>query len=298
MKLLATNNTAINIVFQNLNGYELPSNAQNVDLLDLPDGFGLNDLYKDGYLRTLYDSGDVSLWFENEYRIESDCSIGEHQKDPLSYNYKTELLNGYWYTPEFTIIDEGEKVGTLSKTEYYRNYIDESNKGELVLIVEEDYIIDDSDPSLFYTQRPAIEREKTWSLVYLNGDVNEVKVKRKKKKYNTRRKSHIEGVRRRKNVEEQLIDNVALAGILSGTMTDQNDAFDKLVGLQQSHENAFATWINSGRGTLYDDIANDTTHIWLDDTIPDNATNQSMIPWMIGKTFKNYIVEKLKGNIK
>jgi hypothetical protein len=304
MKLLVSNETAVNVVFEGLNGFVLNANEQDIDFLALPDGFGLYDIYKDGYLRSLYDAGNVSIWFENEYKVESDCSIGEHMKDPLSYNYKTELLNGYWYTPVFTIVEEGEKVGTLSKTEYYRDYIDDNDKGELILTVEESYTIDDSDTDLYFTQRQAVERDKTWKLSKLDGSIETVKIKHKIKKYNTRRKSHKEGIKRRKNVEEQLIDNVALAGILSGVFTGATDtdkknaAYDALVALEGDYENAFSAWINSGRGTLYDDIQGDTAHTWLGSTIPDNETTQATIQWMIGETFRSYIVEQLKGNIK
>ncbi len=176
--------------------------------------------------------------------------------------------------------------------------MNENDKGDLVLCVDESYVIDDSDTSIVFSARPAISRQKVWKLAKLDGTLETIKIKQKTKLYNTRRKSHEEGIRRRKNIEEQLIDNVALAGILSAVFADENDAYDKLVELQEAHENAFASWINSGRGSLYDDITNDTTHTWLTSTIADNENTQAECDWMIGLTFKSYIVEKLKGNIK
>lgn len=124
------------------------------------------------------------------------------------------------------------------------------------------------------------------------------------KVYNTRRKQHKEGIKRRDNIEEQLIDNIGLAGILSGAFTgsnqleQQSDVFNKLTNLQKTYNDSFSAWKNSGRGSLYSDIENDSQFSWLDLTVPDNQTTQELIPWIIGLTLKDYIVKKLKGEIK
>ena len=57
-------------------------------------------------------------------------------------------------------------------------------------------------------------------------------------------------------------------------------------------------WISSGHGTIYDDLANDTGILWLDDTVVDDAYTQAMVPWMIGMSFKDYIVSKIKGEVQ
>lgn len=54
-------------------------------------------------------------------------------------------------------------------------------------------------------------------------------------------------------------------------------------------------WYNLQSG---DDIANDVDNTWLTTIIPDNGTTQAMCGWMIGMSLKDYIVEKLKGNIQ
>ena len=33
-------------------------------------------------------------------------------------------------------------------------------------------------------------------------------------------------------------------------------------------------------------------------TVEDNASTQGMVPWMIGLSFRTYIIDKLKGDIK
>ena len=45
-------------------------------------------------------------------------------------------------------------------------------------------------------------------------------------------------------------------------------------------------------------ILNDNDTTWLASTVADTPYTQAMCPWMIGLTFKNYISEKLKGNVR
>lgn len=233
------------------------------------------------------------------YEIQDDVDEHLMDKDFRSINYKIELNSGVAYTPVFIIHEEGANVGHLEKTEYYRDYVDENNKGTLVLVVEESYVIDNSDPSLNHTAKPVLQRTKTWRHVRKSdGQLEDTVVKTKTKIYDTRRKQHIEGNRRRENVVEQLIDNVALAGFLSGTFTTVDDAKEKLVALQELHASAFTGWKNSGRGSLIDVVENDVITTWLSDTVVDSPQTQAACSWMIGMTFRSYIQEKLKGNIK
>lgn len=245
---------------------------------------------------------ETALRKEGEYyEIQDDIDDSIKDKDFRNINYKTELKSGISYTPVFIIHDQGEFAGLINKTEYYRNFVDENNKGTLVLVVEEVYTIDNSDVTIPNTARPTTERTKTWKHVVKSSgtpqsDVN--KQKTKSKKYDTRRKRHKEGNRRRENIIEQLIDNIGLAGLLSGTFADVNEAHDSLTALQELHAASFSGWLNSGRGSLVDVIQNDATTTWLDSTVLDNASTQAMCSWMIGLTFRAYIQDKLKGNIK
>ena len=105
-----------------------------------------------------------------------------------------------------------------------------------MLTVEEVYTMDNSDPSLPHTAKPALERTKTWKHTKKSDGLPETdnaKTKVRNKKYNTRRKRHKEGNRRRENVMEQLIDNVGLGGVLSGAFASEDDAFDKLASIQK-----------------------------------------------------------------
>ena len=238
---------------------------------------------------------------DNGYEIEDDVDVQIKGKGVLSINYKTELKSNVAYTAEFIIHFSGLNAGLLDKTNYYRDYVDENDKGTLVLVVEEVYTIDDSEPTLPHSAKPAVERDKTWKHVRKSDGVpedNSSKQKVKNKKYNTRAKRHKEGNRRRQNIMEQLIDHVGLAGVLSGAFSDEQDAFEKLTQLQADHSAAFSAWKNSGRGPIYDDVTNDLTTAWLNTVVPDNASTQAMCAWMIGMNFRTYIVDKLKGNVK
>jgi len=231
-----------------------------------------------------------------EYRILLD--IEDNGKDFKSINYKNELKSGISYTPVFYFHDLGEFAGILEKTEYYKNYIDDANKGTLIVLVEEEYVIDNTDLTINYSARPVLSRTKTWKWVKDNGELDEINTKIKPKLYNTRKKRNIESVARRENIIQQLIDNVGLAGILSGAFTSPFDAYDKLTNLQEIHASAFSGWGASGRGSLIGVIETDTETTWLDTTIPDTPTTQAMCSWMIGLDFREYIQEKLAGNIR
>lgn len=245
-----------------------------------------------------------------EYEIELDVEGHISEKDIRTINYKTELNTFVSYTPEYTIHNEGSFSGLLDETCYYRGYVDESNKGVMVLCVKENYTIDSSDATLNNSGKPATERTKTWKYAKVGGGLDEKKTKVKTKKYNTRRKRHVEGIKRRDNILEQLVDNVGMSALLSGIFTSEGEAHEKLTALLQLHSSAFEGWKSSGRGTLYDDVLNDLTTDWLSSVIS-NATNQpepfrtviapieyTPVAHMMDMTMRSYIVEKLKGNIK
>ena len=236
--------------------------------------------------------------YNEDYRIMEDASEAAHHQDVYSINYKTELKSGVSYTPIYTISFEGETAGLLEKTEYYKDFVDSNSKGTLVLVVEENYVIDNSDPLLNHTAKTTTQRTKTWKQVKKDGSIEETSTKVKTKIYDTRRKRHIESERRRGNIIEQFIDHIGLAGLLSGTFANIDDAYDSLTALQELHASAFSGWLSSGRGSLIDVVENDTVTLWLDDVVADNPSTQAMCPWMIGLTFREYTQEKLKGNIK
>lgn len=232
--------------------------------------------------------------FPIEYLIQDDTLV---DKDFRSINYKTELKSGVHYNPVFTFHTSGSHSGLLEKTEYYKDFVDANNKGTLILVVEESYTLEDA-PQLYNSVTAVLSRTKTWKYATKpNGDLDEVNVKTKTKLYDTRKKRHDETIRRRDNILEQLIDNVGLAGVLSGTFANITEAHESLTDIQLNHAAAMDAWMSSGHGTIYDDIANDTNLTWLEETVANNPYTQAMVPWMIGLTYKYYIVEKIKGEI-
>jgi len=238
---------------------------------------------------------DASIDIPIEYIIEEDSDA---DKDFRSINYKTELKTGVSYNPVFTFHTSGAMSGLIEKTDYYKNFVDMDNPGTLVIRVEEVYTLEDA-PQLYNSGRAILSRIKTWKYATIpNGDLDEENVKTKVKLYDTRKKRHDETVRRRNNILEQLIDNVGLAGVLSGTFADVTDAHENLTEIQIVYSAAMDAWLSSGHGTVYDDIANDTQLPWLEDTVADNPYTQAKVPWMIGIKYKDYIVDKIKGNIQ
>jgi hypothetical protein len=217
--------------------------------------------------------------------------------DVASINYKIGLKSGVSYTPIYHFDSSGTYSGLINKTEYYKGYVDDNNMGQLILQVEENYTIDHSDTSLNYSGRPVESRSKKWTWYKSDGSLDTENTKEKTKIYNTRRKRKAEGVRRRENIIEQLIDNVGLAGVLSGTFTDEADAHEKLTLLTEKHANEFTGWQLSGRGSLFETVENDTETTWLSATVSNTAYTQAMVPHMIGMSYSYYIQEKLKGNI-
>jgi hypothetical protein len=230
------------------------------------------------------------------YRLleDSDPSLN---KDFKSINYKTELKSGIYYTPVYNIYTSGKYAGFLNYTEYYRNYVDSTNKGELVLIVEEEYQLDYSDDYYEHSARPVIGRTKTWKWVKTDNSIDTVNIKTKSKIYDTRVKRRIEGERRRQNIIEQLTDNVGMAGVLTGTFNGEIHAHEMLTILLEEHASDFTGWKTSGLGSLVDNINSNTSSTWLNEIVGDNPLTQQVLPWMIGMSYREYFIEKLKGNI-
>lgn len=282
--------------------------------LDVADYLGLDgsalDLQKDwswdfSVSTPVFRESPVNYTYEIQYDVNE--HIGE--KVFLDIDYKSELKTGIGYTPVFVIHDTGILSGLLNRTEYYRDYLDRNNRGSLVLVVEEVYVIDESDSTVYNSGKFAISREKKWKHVrQADGQIDEINIKVKPKLYDTRRKRGKEGQRRRENIIDQLIDNVGLAGVISGIFTNEADAHTKLTELLADHSAAFNAWKKSSRGSLYSDILNDTT-AWLLNSVS-SAANQPapyniMMPiattnvaHMQGLTLRDYMVSKIKGEIK
>jgi hypothetical protein len=233
-------------------------------------------------------------YFEYKILKDSDENLSKSFK---SINYKTELKSNISYTPIFKIHSSGQYAGFLNYTDYYKNYIDSNNPGEHILRVEEKYDLDFTNNNYENSARPTTGRTKTWKWVKSDGSLDEENVKVKYKLYDTRVKRRNEGERRRQNIIEQLTDNVGLAGILSGVFTGETHAHQMLTILLEEHAADFSGWKTSGLGSLVDNLNNNNTSTWLDNTVLDTPQTQYMCPWMIGMTFREYFIEKLKGNI-
>jgi hypothetical protein len=226
-------------------------------------------------------------------RIWDLCLSELRGREPKEIEYKKQLLDGESLYQSLSFTDDG----FLSTAKYYANYQDIQNLGDLTIETQETYVTNPSQSGLFPSQREPVSRNKIWTYYNLDGTV--YKTYSKPKVYDTRPKKAAEGEQRRTNIVNILVDNVGLAGVLSGVFSTPEDANVKLTSLLQSHSVALGNnYIKTGRGTIYDDIASDSTHAWLDMTVADNVGTNIYCAWMIGKTFREYVTLKLQGNIK
>jgi len=250
-----------------------------------------DDLVLDGLI-----SAHVPSVEEDEPLIFNIVNSHVKTKEFHDINYKTELLTNKKLHPKFFLTDDG----LLEKTEYYDGYQDDQNKGVLILLVEEVYVLNPAQSSLDKTAREVVSRTKKRKYANDSNDASKFhsKTKDSSKVYETRIKKEKEGKKRRENVVGKLTENVGLAGVLSGTFTSSEDANEKLTSLLSDHASALSVYNKTGRGTIQTDIQNDVSNTWLTNTVSDNASTQAMCPHMIGMKYKDYIKEKLKGNIK
>jgi hypothetical protein len=211
-------------------------------------------------------------------------------------DFKAELKTGV----NLHKVYEFDFAGKLVKTEYYHNYVDVANKGDLILVVERSHTMYPEDGSRFPSQKRLLSKQRTIKWVDLDGNIDEVNIKTTTIVYDTFEKYNKEGIARRNNIISALTKNVVTGGILSGIFTDADDGEDKLLDLMEFYSGEFASYMRSGKGTIFDKILNDIepTHGWFANVVPDTAQTQALCPFMIGLTFRNYMIDKLKGIVQ
>lgn len=277
--------------------YEFEEIRNSESIMDLLDA-GHVSLKKDGIV--VANSEDLSVLEVSTggnggdtYYIKTLVNIHVKEKDVRDINYKTELKSGN----KLHDVQEFSADGFLETTEFYDGYVDPSNKGNNAIKITETYTTDPAHASLYPSARAVETRNKTRAWYLTDGSLDELNIKTTTKNYDTQAKKNNEGQRRRNNIINKLTENTAMGGIFSGVFADGNDAHVKLVDLMELHSGAFSTYITSGRGHIYDDLTAESSVAWLDTVVLDTPYTQAMVPQMIGMTLRNYILEKLKGNI-
>jgi len=205
-------------------------------------------------------------------------------------DYKRNLLSGVKLHAKHTFSNSG----LLEKTEYYNGFVDDSNKGVLVLDVVSIWSVDQTET--IPVAADVIEREKERNWVNTNNEKNSKK-KKGKKKYDTLEKVQEEGKRRRKNAKGSTINKLGMALVLIGEANNAVEAQDIMIDLHHAYNADFSDYSESGKGGIYDSIDNDSTRAWLNEVVPDNPTNQFMIPEAVGKSLRTFTRDKLKGLI-
>ncbi len=262
------------------------------------------------------DTGDLEIVFQDSYddaessldETELDTLLSNHDNtdiefiihsmvdepmksfSPHNIDYKRQITSGLKLHPIF----EFDITGLLTKTTYYKDYVDAQNLGVEVLKVESNYVVDTNEPIKAAASVESRQTTRSWKLS--NGKYSK-KTKVTDKLYDTRDKKNNEGEKRRKNLRRITEDKMGTALVLTGQAVDPTDAEEKLTSFFETYSSAFYTWDASGKGSIYDDIDNDSVYVWMDAIVPDIPYTQALIPEAIGKTIREYSRDKLKGII-
>lgn len=258
--------------------------------------YGIQPLYLfkyDGSDVVGNDEENIMTYMGRGYKIYDLVNDELFEKNIHDINYQTELKSGI----KLHTIQTFTNDGLLDKTEFYNNYVDMNNKGDLILVVDESYIMIDNEDHLNLSARKVVERIKTRKWVKYDGSIDDVNVKITNKKYDTFAKRNSEGRRRRNNIVNYIYINIITAGVYSGIFTDVENGESELIDLMSDNNNDYNSYIASGKGHLIDAI-NTHSNAWLDSIVADNPYTQSLCSWMIGMTLRSYMIEKLKGNIQ
>lgn len=264
----------------------------------LEDAKQLEKLIDSEHEKSILESDAVAIRDGNIYSI-AEPEIVElsavNGKDHTAIDYITELKDGVkLHKEEVLKID-----GLVDIVTFYNNYVDAGNKGTEILTVEHVWNVDETET--IPAARKVLSRTKTRKWKTKDGNYH-TKQKVTTKLYDTEKKKNEEGKRRRENILFIAQGGIATILLLTGTSPDLDDAEGKLIDAFGVHANAIATYIKSGKGSIYDDITNDATSdpdlSWFDIVI--GATAQSALGLPAGwdtKNIREYIAEKLKGNI-
>lgn len=300
MKTIARTNTGLNVV--NLQN-DLSTSAQlsakfNYIQKYIPSSGDLEITFEDTYDETAGSADQLAL---DSVITNHDATIVDYviisvieeplsSHNPHSIDYTRQIKSGIKLHPVF----EFDQTGLLVKTTYYKDYVDAQNVGTEVLKVENVYAVDAAEPIKAAASVESRETTRSWKLT--NGEYS-TKTKVTPKLYDTTDKKNREGERRRKNLIRMVQEKMAAALLVTLNASTETEAEEELTSFFETYSSAFYTWDASGKGTIYDDIDNDTTYVWMDSVVPDIPTTQVMIPEAIGKTIREFSRDKLKGII-
>ena len=243
-----------------------------------------------------YDSilNNTSTLISNDDELEIDAiTKGVSHKDFKLRNYISELDNGFKLHPERTWLKEG----LIDVVTYYLGYVDESNKGTEILRVEHQWVLADDIEEPLKSAKKVKSRTKTRKWKKKSGNYHESE-KVTTKPYIEAGIIGAEGRRRRQNIMDMIQVGVVTILLIKQVSPDTADAEMKLIYATNYHATAMDIYSKSGKGPLYDDIANDNQHTWFNEIIGATAMSSLSLPtgWD-SKTIRDFIVEKLKGEI-
>lgn len=233
-------------------------------------------------------------------------------KDLTSIDYKNELDNYTRLKPKYFFSNDG----LLEKTEYYF-------EDELILEVSESYEYvegDEIDNSLMISERGIASRVKTWNYYLSDGTIDQSNYKVKEKFYDTLPQRIDVGKRRRTNIQLALSERAGTALIILGLFATSKLANDEMKSISTAYSNEFSEYDKYGTQEIINSINADVSILWFDTSIPtnndiadllsNNVITQQQHDNMVGAfalydlsslqglTFREYFIQKLKGEIK
>jgi hypothetical protein len=118
------------------------------------------------------------------------------------------------------------------------------------------------------------------------------------KLYDTTKKRNMEGRRRRDTALVLTQGGLATILLVNGLAADLNAAIDMMIEVLETYERDFAVYNRTGKGHIYDNLANDTDFPWLGSFVGAPArTVLGIDPTYDTKLVSEYTVDKLKGLI-
>jgi len=278
------------------------------------------------YIDNLLDSGDLDqleVVSNGVHYLKTLVTKGAQTKDITSINYKTELKSGIRLNPVFDFSNDG----LLEQTIYYF-------EDKPVLKASEFYTYNQKDlenDQMMLSKKGIHSRNKLWEYYFEDGTLDtsdtdagrtgedRLTSKEKPKVYETVIQGLKVGNKRREVIQMALSERAGICMILLGIFPSAKEVQEEMRLLSAKYSAGFQEYQKYGTEGIIDSILNDNTFSWMNTMFPTNVqldqmeqaqmistTQKTVILSMIdlyelqdiqGMTIRNYMIEKLKGNI-
>lgn len=279
----------------------------------------LNNLLQSSDLLALNKVGDKGVHY-----LRLLCTDHTKDKDLISINYKTDLKSGIYLDPNFKLTNDG-------LLDYYTHL--HNNKGVIHITYKYQYSQKDlENPNIPLSSKEVLKKIKLLEFFFEDGTLDtsdtdngrfmehRLTSKEKEKRYSNLIQKLELGAKRRKNIKSAASKVIGAALILLGICSNDEEAKNKMSIVTGSFNSEFNQYQEFGFGDIYESLSNDKNIDFLDAYFPtSNEINSMHLAGQIteieklqmlgavqlygmediqGRTIKNYLIEKLKGNLK